>query len=297
MSVDKNLFVYDLAVVAIMKNEGPYVKEWLDYHLLAGVDHFFIYDNGSPDNQSEIIKPYADAGLVTYIDYPGKARQYEAYNAAVRDYKFFCRYIAFIDGDEFIFPKIHSNIVEVVDELLADKPNAGALAVNIFGFGSNYQDKADLTKGVLERFTRRQPIDDTDIIEGSGFHGGCAHVSSITNPRRVDYFSNPHFAHYLQPYFAVNEYGGVVEYFSSYPPSVEKIVMHHYSSKSREEYENKVNRGTADAYHNVYKLENYKHDTKLNEVFDDSILSYRDKIFAAFHSKYGATADIIKTFA
>ena len=58
MNVDKNLFLYDLAVVAIMKCEGHYVKEWLDYHLLAGVDHFFIYDNDSPDNQREVVQPY-----------------------------------------------------------------------------------------------------------------------------------------------------------------------------------------------------------------------------------------------
>ncbi len=89
MNVDKNLFLYDLAVVAIMKCEGHYVKEWLDYHLLAGVDHFFIYDNDSPDNQREVVQPYIDAGLVTYIDYPGQARQYEAYSAAVREYRYF----------------------------------------------------------------------------------------------------------------------------------------------------------------------------------------------------------------
>ena len=50
MSVDKNLFLYDLAFVSIMKDEGSYIKEWLDYHLLAGVNHFFIYDNESEDN-------------------------------------------------------------------------------------------------------------------------------------------------------------------------------------------------------------------------------------------------------
>lgn len=32
--VDKNLFLHDLAVVAILKNEGHYLKEWLDYHLI-----------------------------------------------------------------------------------------------------------------------------------------------------------------------------------------------------------------------------------------------------------------------
>ena len=70
--VDKNLFVYDLAVVAILKNEAPYVKEWLDYHLLAGADHFFLYDNESPDNLKEVLQPYIDAGIVTYTFYPGQ---------------------------------------------------------------------------------------------------------------------------------------------------------------------------------------------------------------------------------
>ncbi len=76
--VDKDLFLHDLAVVAILKNEGPYLKEWLDYHLLAGVKHFYLYDNESPDNQAEVAKPYVEAGLVDYFPYPGKAMQYAA---------------------------------------------------------------------------------------------------------------------------------------------------------------------------------------------------------------------------
>ena len=103
--VDKNLFPYQLAVVAIMKCEGPYLKEWLDYHLSAGVDHFYIYDNDSPDNQAEIAKPYVEAGLVTYIPFPGKAMQSPAYNDALKKFRFQCRYMAFIDGDEFVYPK------------------------------------------------------------------------------------------------------------------------------------------------------------------------------------------------
>ena len=55
--VDKHLFLYDLAIVAIMKNEAPYVKEWLDYYLAAGVNHFYIYDNESPDNMKDVLQP------------------------------------------------------------------------------------------------------------------------------------------------------------------------------------------------------------------------------------------------
>ncbi len=105
MAVDKNLFLHDLSIVAIMKCEGPYIKEWLDYHLLAGVDHFYIYDNESPDNQAEVAKPYVAAGRVDYFSAPGKAMQMLVYNEALKKFKFQSRYMSFIDADEFIYPK------------------------------------------------------------------------------------------------------------------------------------------------------------------------------------------------
>ena len=274
MAVDKNLFLYNLAVVSIMKNEAPYVKEWLDYHILAGVEHFYIYDNESPDNLKEVLQPYIDAGVVTYIFYPGKARQYEAYNESIQNFRFFCRYIAFIDADEFIFPQNNKSIVEVVDEILADKPTAGGLAVNIYYFGSNNLETADYSKGVMERFTRRAPVDWLPVMTASGAIGGTAHVSTITNPRRVNFFFNPHFAIYFESYHAVNEEGKTVPSFSNNPPTVNKIVMNHYCIKSKEEYLKKISRGTADAYHNIYNLKKFEEDDH-NEVFDDSILAYR----------------------
>ncbi len=104
--VDKDLFLHDLSVVAILKNEGPYLKEWLDYHLLAGVDHFYLYDNESPDNQAEVAAPYVKAGLVDYFFTPGKAAQMFTHYNSVKRFKFFSRYIAIIDGDEFIYPRL-----------------------------------------------------------------------------------------------------------------------------------------------------------------------------------------------
>ena len=170
--VDKNLFLYDLAVVAIMKDEEPYVKEWLDYHLLAGVDHFYIYDNDSTPEFKKILQPYIDANIVTYTFYPGKVRQMEAYLDAVKRFKFQSRYISWIDGDEFIFPKSKPTINEVVDDILPHNPNVGGLGVNIFNFGSNGHDKADYSRGVLERFTARSE----NIWDA---------VSTIANPRRI----------------------------------------------------------------------------------------------------------------
>ncbi|MDE5835564.1 MAG: glycosyltransferase family 2 protein, partial [Paramuribaculum sp.] len=55
---DKSEPEYYLAVCAIAKNEGPYFKEWIDWHLSMGVEKFYIYDNGSDDNTAEVLKPY-----------------------------------------------------------------------------------------------------------------------------------------------------------------------------------------------------------------------------------------------
>lgn len=268
MSVDKNLFLYDLAVVTIMKGEEPYVKEWIDYHILAGVDHFFIYDNGSTPEFKEILQPYIDADIVTYIAYPGKARQFEAFNAAVRDYKFLCRYMAFIDGDEFIMPKNKPTIAEVVDDILSTVENSAALTVNWKFFGSNNLETADYNQGVLERFTRC----DEHINR---------QIKTIANPRKINFFCNSHFAMYFNGHFAVNENGVKVPTAYSEPPTAEKIVMHHYYMKSREEYEKKVQRGTADALIDNYNAKRFSHDRD-NEIFDNSILKYRSERLAAF---------------
>ena len=270
--VDKNLFLYDLAVVAIMKNEEPYVKEWLDYHLLAGVDHFYIYDNDSTPEFKEILQPYIDANIVNYTFYPGKCRQMEAYIDAVKRFRFQCRYLAIIDGDEFIFPKSKSTIPEVVDEILNKNPEAAGLGINWCIFGSNGEEKADYSRGVLERFTKRGNVSTT--------------IKTVFNPRRAKLFHTPHAPMYFGRNFTVTENLEIVPAYDSKKATAEKIATYHYSVKSQEEYSIKVNRGNADHFANHYKVENFSHD-KFNAFFDDGIVKYRDARRDALIGKEG----------
>ena len=190
---EKNLFLYDLAVVAIFKDEGKYLREWLDYHLLAGVEHFYLYNNDSSDDYAEVLAPYVENNLVTLTDWSGRFVMYSAYNDAIARHRFDCRYMAFIDLDEFIFPKTNQSIVEVVDEVFSRDPNAAALGINWQIFGSNGEEKADYSRGVLERFTRRAPSD-WAIIKEDKANIGNIYIKSIVNPRLVDYYLSPHFA-------------------------------------------------------------------------------------------------------
>ena len=270
--IDKNLFLYDLAIVAIFKDEARYLKEWLDYHLLAGVDHFYLYNNDSSDDYKEILAPYVEKILVTLTELPGKMMQYPAYNDAIDKYRFECRYIAFIDIDEFIFPKSNRPIVEAVDEILLNNPDAAGVGINWQLFGSNGQEKADYSRGVLERFTRHA-LENAPFFDENGNRSGDAHVKTIANPRLIKFMYSPHTATYVDKKFAVNSNGEPMHTFYNDPALYDKIVVNHYCIKSREEFLLKKEKGRVAGTVDINLV--YFSTNDRNEVFDDGILKYR----------------------
>ncbi len=156
------------------------------------------------------------------------------------------------------------------------------MAINWQCFGSNGQEKADYSRGVLERFTRRAPSD----WAPDGF--GNAHIKIITNPRAVNFFHIPHRVNYFEGVYAVNEVGNAVNGAFSNPVAFDKIVVNHYIIKSREEYAKKVKRGAAD--HNTYHMEGFS-SFDHNEEFDDGILKYREERAKNFRLPDKAHAD------
>ena len=58
-----------LAISTIVRNEASDLDEWLEFHCMMGVEHFYIYNNGSTDGTAEKLRqsPYADR--ITVIDW------------------------------------------------------------------------------------------------------------------------------------------------------------------------------------------------------------------------------------
>ena len=94
-------FMYQLSIVTTVKNEAPYLREWLRYHISVGVQHFYLYDNDSQDNLDEVLKDFSDYVTLTKIH--GRVRQFDAYNDAINRFRYETKYMAVIDADEFIF--------------------------------------------------------------------------------------------------------------------------------------------------------------------------------------------------
>ena len=62
---EKENYRYNYAIVAIVKNEAPYIAEWIDYHKKIGIEKFYIYNNDSTDNLVEVLRKYIDEGSVS----------------------------------------------------------------------------------------------------------------------------------------------------------------------------------------------------------------------------------------
>lgn len=261
------LYAYKLAITAIMRNEGCNLEEWLNYHILAGVQHFYLYDNESADNTKEILAPYIKAGWVSYQyfpDRPGENVQLAAYNQATVQHRYDCEYMAFIDLDEFILPLENTDIYSIIRKVTGSRPFAAALTVRWKIFGSSGLSKRP--GSVLEAFLHRAE---------DGFECNRA-IKSIVNPRGVLAFTNPHSAWYYTDLWAVNDSGKIVTEWFDKSASYAALQLNHYFVKSREDWQLKLSRGRTDLPRDGRpprsEAEFELHDR--NEVYDDRILKY-----------------------
>ena len=94
-----------LSVCCIAKNEHPFMKEWINHHLLVGAEKIIVFDNDSSPGLKDSIREYVDYGIVDLFEINGKEQQMAAYDHCLREYEKKSKWIAFIDVDEFIIPK------------------------------------------------------------------------------------------------------------------------------------------------------------------------------------------------
>lgn len=110
-----------LACVTILKDEAPYLDEWIEFHVLMGFDHFYIYDNGSTDGTLEVLDKYHKRGVVTVIPWCNFSQALHPQKAAnAHAIANFCapyRWVAFFDVDEFLFSPTSETLLEALENI------------------------------------------------------------------------------------------------------------------------------------------------------------------------------------
>lgn len=221
---------YYLAVCAIAKNEGPYFKEWIEWHHKQGVEKFYIYDNESTDCTKEVLLPYIESGLVEYTYFPGYRRQLAAYDDCLERHRLASRWIAFIDLDEFIVP-IQDPTIPAFLHRFEDFP---AVEINWLIYGSSGAEKK-MPGTMMERFKWHSVPS----------HLLNRHVKSIVNPRRVFTMIGCHEAAQIKGNAADSHGNPIRKHFREREPQQDIIRINHYAVRSYEEFREKQVRGRA----------------------------------------------------
>lgn len=146
-----------LALVLIVRNEERHIAEWARFHVLAGVRHFYVYDNGCTDGTLAQLAFLGEA--LTVIPWNQKLRaagqeihnQVLAYAHATRNFGALWRWMSYLDADEFLVPK-----GDGLDQALAGLEGCRCISLPWHMFGRSGHFVAP-EGGVLANYTRRNP--------------------------------------------------------------------------------------------------------------------------------------------
>jgi Glycosyl transferase family 2 len=180
-----------VVLVSAMRNEGPFVLEWLAYHRVIGVGQVVIVSNGSTDGSDDLLKALADAGEITFLRTApgyGVAPQDAAVTAfeAEVGYQRGTWYL-WLDADEFLNVHVGDRSVQALVGALGA---AEAVMLNWRLFGSGGNDSF-FGRHVSEDFTGASKLGFVANLEtkpmfraGDRFAGFSANSAGL--PRLVD---------------------------------------------------------------------------------------------------------------
>ena len=264
-----------LSICAIYRNEAPYLREWIEFHRLVGVERFYLYNHSSEDEHREVLAPYIDAGTVVVHDWPVFPGQIQAYEDCLKRRRDESRWIAFIDLDEFLFSPVGSTVPDILREF----ERFPGLAVNWAMFGSSGHE----TKPpglVIENYLWRTANERLNSI-----------IKSIANPRRVSAFGTPHYFMYRHGVTvdALERPMYKAPLWRTESPSLDRIRINHYMVKSAEEFRRKLERGHADGARPKPKEALTRWVKRYNDVEDRTILMYLPQLREALDRVGAAT--------
>jgi len=239
-----------IAVCAICRNEKDYVEEWVAFYKVLGFDSVYIYDNVSDDGTSELLLSLDAAREIKRIHWPrveGVPPQRSAYSDFINRFAMNYDYVLICDLDEFLAVE-GCSVKAFLDSAESQCSDVGAIAIPwlIFGSGGAESQQPGL---VIERFTQCERQVSTT-------------VKTIFSPSRT-YNMRTHICDLISGSYLNNELE-LAEWDEKMPirlrkASAGRAIVHHYYTKSREEWVRRRAQPKADrAKFEIKKLEEFE---------------------------------------
>jgi hypothetical protein len=148
----------DTAIVTCMKNEGPFILDWLAWHRAIGVQTVLVYTNDCTDGTDGFLRLLEKKGLVQHRENPFRQMNLKPQHAAlqaaetepaIRD----AAWVVSMDVDEYINIKVGDGTLAALYEAAGDA-NLISMTWRLFG---NADVDAFEDRPVFESFTRCAP--------------------------------------------------------------------------------------------------------------------------------------------
>lgn len=145
-------------IVTTMKNEGPFILEWLAYHRAIGVTDFLVYTNDCTDGTAEMFDLLQSKGMLTHAQNPYQQTdlkpQHAAFQAAQStDIAKAADWIICMDVDEFINVHVGDGTLKALFDAV---PEATLISLTWRLFG-NADISSFVDRPIIEQFDQSAP--------------------------------------------------------------------------------------------------------------------------------------------
>ena len=122
-------------ICAIAKNENKYINNWCNYHIALGFDHIYLFDNNDSTMPfvGDFIEQKDKVTIFNVNNIHEAGFQNKCYTKFYTENNKTFDWCAFIDIDEFIVLKNHSNISEFLASKIFNKYEVIKLKWHIYG--------------------------------------------------------------------------------------------------------------------------------------------------------------------
>lgn len=240
-----------LLSITAMRNEGPFLLEWLAYQRLIGFTDFLIFSNDCDDGTDLMLDALAAEGIVTHIRHSRPAEksvQWQALNLAWRHpLRKAADWALFSDVDEFLRIDLGSG---TLPELLASlPPEAAAIALPWRLFGTGRQHRFE-DRPITQSFLSAAPYPLIHPIAGSYFktllRPSAFRAFGVHRPKRRKETAAPLWLNAdLTPMSAAFAEADQRISLVGLHPAQPQLELHHYSLRSIESFIVKRARGLA----------------------------------------------------
>jgi hypothetical protein len=119
-------------LISNMKNEGPFVLEWVAHHLVLGFDQIIVASNDCEDGTDRLLAALAEPGFIAHVPNvvkPGEIPQHAGYAKIRKSYDIdSADWLMMLDADEFL--NVHLGDGRVADLTARAEDDVDVIALN-----------------------------------------------------------------------------------------------------------------------------------------------------------------------